>query len=91
MSKNEERLSVVDGGALVVEHVVPKPGTFTQVRCPNRSEHRFWTDLNRDSGDLNSPSWHLNSQSGGLERRDNARQARVQHVAVGDLPGMPQE
>ena len=31
MSKNEERLSVVEGGALLVEHVVPKPGTFTLI------------------------------------------------------------
>ena len=31
MSKNEEGLSVVDGGALLVERVVPKPGTFTLV------------------------------------------------------------
>ena len=31
MSKNEESLSVVDGGALLVERVVPKPGTFTLV------------------------------------------------------------
>jgi hypothetical protein len=31
MSKNEEGLSVVEGGALIVEHVVPKPGTFTLI------------------------------------------------------------
>lgn len=31
MSKNEESLSVVDGGALLVERVAPKPGTFTLV------------------------------------------------------------
>lgn len=31
MSKTEEGLSVVDGGALLVERVVPKPGTFTLV------------------------------------------------------------
>ena len=28
MSKNEEDLSVVEGGALIVEHVVPKPGNM---------------------------------------------------------------
>ena len=31
MSKNEEGLSLVEGGALIVEHVVPKPGTFTLI------------------------------------------------------------
>ncbi len=31
MSKNEEGLSVIDGGALLVGRVVPKPGTFTLV------------------------------------------------------------
>ena len=31
MSKNEVDLSVVDGGALLVEHVVPKRGTFTLI------------------------------------------------------------
>ena len=31
MSKNEESLSVVEGGALIVAHVVPKPGTFTLI------------------------------------------------------------
>ena len=31
MSKNEEGLSVVDGGALLVEHVVPKRGTCTLI------------------------------------------------------------
>jgi hypothetical protein len=31
MSKNEEGLSVVEGGALIVEHVVPKRGTFTLI------------------------------------------------------------
>jgi hypothetical protein len=31
MSKNEEGLSVVEGGALLVEHVVPKRGTFTLI------------------------------------------------------------
>lgn len=31
MSKNEESLSVVEGGALIVGHVVPKPGTFTLI------------------------------------------------------------
>ena len=32
MSKNEEGLSLVEGGALIVERVVPKPGTFTLIR-----------------------------------------------------------
>ena len=31
MSKNEEGLSLLDGGALIVERVVPKPGTFTLI------------------------------------------------------------
>ena len=31
MSKNEEGLSVVEGGALLVEHVVSKRGTFTLI------------------------------------------------------------
>lgn len=31
MSKNDEGLSVVEGGALLVEHVVPKRGTFTLI------------------------------------------------------------
>lgn len=31
MSKNEEGLSVVEGGAMLVEHVVPKRGTFTLI------------------------------------------------------------
>ena len=31
MSKNEEGLSVVEGGALLVEHVGPKRGTFTLI------------------------------------------------------------
>ncbi len=31
MSKNEEGLSLVEGGALIVERVVPKRGTFTLV------------------------------------------------------------
>jgi hypothetical protein len=31
MSKNEEGLSLVEGGALIVERVVPKPGTFTLI------------------------------------------------------------
>jgi len=31
MSKNEESLSLVEGGALIVGHVVPKPGTFTLI------------------------------------------------------------
>ena len=29
MSKNEEGMSLLEGGALLVEHVVPKRGTFT--------------------------------------------------------------
>ncbi len=29
MSKNKESLSLLDGGALIVEQVVPKRGTFT--------------------------------------------------------------
>ena len=31
MSKNEEGLSLIEGGALLVEHVVPKRGTFTLI------------------------------------------------------------
>jgi hypothetical protein len=31
MSKNEECLSLVEGGALIVERVVPKRGTFTLI------------------------------------------------------------
>ena len=31
MSKNEEGLSLLEGGALIVERVVPKPGTFTLI------------------------------------------------------------
>lgn len=31
MSKNDEGLSVVEGGALVVERMVPRRGTFTLV------------------------------------------------------------
>lgn len=31
MSINEEGLSLVEGGALIVERVVPKPGTFTLI------------------------------------------------------------
>lgn len=31
MSKNEEGLSLVEGGALLVERVVPKRGTFTLI------------------------------------------------------------
>lgn len=31
MSKNEEGLSLVEGGALIVERVVPKAGTFTLI------------------------------------------------------------
>ncbi len=29
MSKNKESLSLLDGGALIVEQVVPRRGTFT--------------------------------------------------------------
>lgn len=31
MSKNEEGLSLIEGGALLVERVVPKRGTFTLI------------------------------------------------------------
>ncbi len=31
MSKNDEGLSVIEGGALVVERMVPRRGTFTLV------------------------------------------------------------
>ena len=31
MSKNEEGLSLLEGGALIVGRVVPKPGTFTLI------------------------------------------------------------
>ncbi|MBK7830747.1 MAG: hypothetical protein IPJ59_37090 [Nannocystis sp.] len=31
MSNNEEDLSLVEGGALIVDRVVPKPGTFTLI------------------------------------------------------------
>lgn len=31
MSKNEEGLSLLAGGSLIVERVVPKPGAFTLI------------------------------------------------------------
>ncbi len=31
MSKNEEGLSLVEGGALIVDRIVPKRGTFTLI------------------------------------------------------------
>ena len=31
MSKTEEGLSLIEGGALLVDHVVPKRGTFTLI------------------------------------------------------------
>ena len=31
MSENEEGIRLLEGGALIVERVVPKPGTFTLI------------------------------------------------------------